>query len=326
MLTYALLFGGLALLVVGGEFLVRGAATTAERLGMPPLLIGIVLVGFGTSAPELVTSVQASLSNASGIALGNIVGSNIANILLILGVAALLSPIAISNLALKRDGVTVVVSALFFIVAGWLLPFDRLLGAILLTLLILYLYYAYHQEAGAGRDMGAVTETAYTGTGHTTDGEQNAGLARLIGPIALAVGGLLIVVLGARLLVDGAISLAREFGISETVIGLTIVSVGTSLPELATTVIAAIRRHSDVALGNVLGSCVYNVLGIGGATALVAPTIIPREILTFDGPVMIAASLLLLVLARTGMRISRLEGGMLLFLYCAYIYWIWPQA
>lgn len=333
-MTYLILAGGLVLLIIGGELLVRGAATTAERLGMPPLLIGITLVGFGTSAPELVTSVQASLSGAPGIALGNIVGSNIANIFLILGIAALLAPIPVSQQALRRDGVIVLASAVGFIIAGHFLAFDRLLGFVLIALLVAYLVYAYKQEmAGAAAGHSAPFEKLEAHDevldGHVRHGGGSAAVAAraatdVLAPLAMALGGLVVVVLGGRLLVSGAIDLARVAGVSETVIGLTIVAIGTSLPELVTSVIAAVRRHGDVALGNILGSNVYNILGIGGATAAIAPTVIPPEILSFDGLVMIAASIMLLVMARTGMRIGRTEGLVLLGAYGLYLFAVWP--
>lgn len=322
------LLGGLALLVAGGELLVRGSVRFAERIGLSPLLIGLTLVGFGTSTPELVTSVQAALAGSPGIAMGNIVGSNIANILLILGISAVISPIVVGSVALKRDGALVLGTAVLLAAVSALATLDRWIGAAFIALLAGYIWYAFRQER---------TATA----GHTAAYEKGAALEEMIphrgGPhsasagrdmaigLGMAVGGLVLVVFGGGFLVDGAVSLARGLGVSETVIGLTIVAVGTSTPELVTSVVAAIRRHADVALGNILGSNIYNILGIGGVTALIAPVDVPRQIVVFDNPVMIGVSVLLVVVAATGMRIGRREGAVLIAGYVAYVAAIWPK-
>jgi cation:H+ antiporter len=328
--TWVALIAGLALLVVGGELLVRGAVQLAERMGVSPLLIGLTLVGFGTSTPELVTSVQASLAGSPGIAVGNIVGSNIANILLILGLAALMSPIAVGSNALRRDGTLVVATAALMVVLGFVWTLDRLAGGVFVLLLVGYLVLAWRTER-AGVDHTAAFEKAEAFEGVHPSGVHaagasapGAGLGGVALSLAFALGGLVLVVVGGGWLVDGAIGLARAWGISETVIGLTIVAVGTSTPELVTSIVAAVKRQSDVALGNVLGSNIYNILGIGGVTALIAPTEIPATIATFDAPVMLAISLVLLALARTGFRIGRREGGLLVAGYAGYVWLIWP--
>ncbi|NRG17339.1 calcium/sodium antiporter [Rhizobiales bacterium] len=334
MTDYLLLLLGFALLVAGGELLVRGAAGTAERLGMSPLLIGLTLVGFGTSMPELVTSVQASLSGSPGIAVGNIVGSNIANILLILGVSTLIMPLAVKRKALVRDGGLVLVTAALFVGVGFFLPLDRLVGTVFLLGLAGYLYYAYSQEkadaplghTAAFEKVEAHDEVLAAGAGRTAAeaGGDRSGAVAVILPLAMALVGLAVIVAGGKLLVDAASAIARGAGISETVIGLTVVAVGTSLPELVTSVVAALRRHGDVALGNVLGSNIYNILGIGGVTALIAPTTIPAEIARFDNPVMLGVSLLLLIVAYTGRRIARIEGAFMLAAYGLYLFAVWP--
>jgi cation:H+ antiporter len=325
------LLGGLLLLAAGGELLVRGAVQIAERIGVSPLLIGLTLVGFGTSTPELVTSVQASLAGSPGIAVGNIVGSNIANVLVILGLSALVFPIAVSSNALTRDGVlgAAVAAALGAVGLFWTL--DRLVGLVFLAGLVAYILYAWRQEREAVADHTAAFDRAQAFEDAHPRGVHGAGAAAPgagLGGLALSLGfvaaGLVAVVLGGGLLVDGAIGLARMIGVSETVIGLTIVAVGTSMPELVTSLVAAVRRHADVALGNVLGSNIYNVLGIGGATALIAPTAIPESIARYDAGVMLAAALLLLVLARTGWRIGRREGALLLAAYAVYVWTLWP--
>jgi len=321
---------GLFLLVLGGELLVRGAVQLAERMGVSPLLIGLTLVGFGTSTPELVTSVQASLAGSPGIAVGNIVGSNIANILVILGLSALISPIAVGSRALARDGVLVAATAALLVAIGFGWTLDRLAGVAFVALLCGYLVLAWRTER-AGADHSAAFEKAQAFEGvHPTGVHQagasapRAGLGGVALSLSFALGGLALVVVGGGYLVDGAIALARRLGISETVIGLTIVAVGTSMPELVTSIVAAFRRQADVALGNVLGSNIYNILGIGGVTALIAPTAIPDQIVRFDAPVMLAVSLGLLWLARSGWRIGRREGGLLLAGYVAYVWTIWP--
>ncbi|MCM0020332.1 MAG: calcium/sodium antiporter [Tagaea sp.] len=315
---------GLAVLVAGGELLVRGSVAVAERLGVSPLMIGLTLVGFGTSTPELVTSVQAALIGSPGIAVGNIVGSNIANILLILGLSAMLAPVAVTTLALKRDGTFVVFTALLVVLLPFVGALDRAAGAVFVALLAAYLVYAYRQEkagAPAGHtaafDKGEALEEALPHRG------KGAALA-IAQSLGIAVAGLALVVVGGKVLVDAAVGLARGWGISETVIGLTIVAVGTSMPELVTSIMAALRKQSDLALGNVLGSNIYNVLGIGGLTGLISPTAIPVEIARFDAPVMLAVSVLLMVFAWTGFRIGRREGAALVTCYGAYIWIIWP--
>ncbi len=320
------LIGGLFLLVAGGELLVRGAVQVATGLGVSPLVIGLTLVGFGTSTPELVTSVQAALSDAPGIAYGNIVGSNIANILLIVGVAALFSPMVIASVALKRDGAVMVAVVIAFSAVTFAMPLGRIVGAVFVAALIAYLYLAFRQEtASAPAGHGAVYDKSLALQ------KTDAALAPpappqkfLLVSMMIALGGLVLVVIGGRFLVDGAVSLARGFDISETVIGLTIVAVGTSMPELVTSVVAGLRKQGDVAFGNIVGSNIYNILGIGGFTALIAPGPVPIEIVSFDNLVMIGLSLALVAFAWSGLRIARWEGAVLVAGYVAYVYAIWP--
>lgn len=320
------LFGGFVLLIAGGDLLVRGAVQVASRLGVSPLVIGLTLVGFGTSMPELVTSVQAALIGAPGIAFGNIVGSNIANVLLIAGASAILYPIVVTSSALRRDGFVMVAGAAIFAGLATVTPMERWLGAVFLVALTLYIFIAFRQERqvqgdaghGAVYDKGAALQAADPGIVPAANGTRS-----IVVPLLITVGGLVLVVLGGTFLVDGAVKVARSFGISETVIGLTIVAVGTSLPELVTSVLAAIRRQGEVAFGNVVGSNIYNIFGIGGATALIAPSEVPLEIVYFDNMVMVGVSVLLIAFAATGRKIARWEGGALLLGYLAYIFVIW---
>jgi cation:H+ antiporter len=322
------LIGGLLLLALGGELFVRGAVSIAERLGVSPLLIGLTLVGFGTSTPELVTSVQASLAGSPGIAVGNIVGSNIANILVILGLSALLVPIAVGRGALWRDGTIGLGTAIALAAVAIFGTLDRAVGSAFLLGLVAYIAYAWREERRAEPDDHTAAfekAQAYEETHPRREPSPQTGDGRAWAIAAgLAVGGLVLVILGGRLLVDAAVDLARGMGVSETVIGLTIVAVGTSLPELVTSLVAAWRRHADVALGNVLGSNIYNILGIGGLTALIAPTAVPGEIARFDVWVLLLVSVLLLLLGRSGWRIGRREGAGLLGGYAVYVWWLWP--
>ncbi len=322
------LLGGLFLLALGGELFVRGAVRIAERLGVSPLLIGLTLVGFGTSTPELVTSVKASLAGSPGIAVGNIVGSNIANILVILGLSALLVPVAVGRGALWRDGTIGFGAALALAAVAMFGTLDRALGSVFLLGLACYIAYAWREESRAvpGDHTAAFEKVhAYEETHPPRKSAPATGGAREWGiAAALAAAGLVLVVVGGGLLVGAAVELARGLGVSEAVIGLTIVAIGTSLPELVTSLVAAYRRHADVALGNVLGSNIYNILGIGGMTALIAPTAIPTEIARLDVWVMVAASALVLVAGRSGWRIGRREGAGLLACYAGYVWWVWP--
>ncbi|MBL8659145.1 MAG: calcium/sodium antiporter [Rhodospirillales bacterium] len=310
-MDYVEIAAGLALLVVGAELLVRGSVTLARRLGVSPLLIGLTLVGFGTSTPELVASVTAALRGSPGIAIGNVVGSNICNVLLILGISALICPLATTRRAFVRDGpVLLGVSVLLVAVCGYGV-LSRPFGALFVALLAAYLVYTYRTERCAPDAAGAM---------HAAEGEHVPTLP-LAWPIAVGMvaAGIGVLVFGATLLVDGAIMVARDFGVSETVIGLTVVAFGTSLPELATSAVAAFRREADVAIGNVVGSNIYNVLGILGVTALIQPIAVPAEIMAFDIWVMLAATVLLVVFALTGLRVNRWEGGVLLAGYVGYV-------
>ncbi|NBR90988.1 MAG: sodium:calcium antiporter [Rhodobacteraceae bacterium] len=299
------ILAGFACLLIGGEALVSGAVSLAKRLGIPPMVIGLTLVGFGTSTPELVTSVQAALKGSPGIAVGNVVGSNIANILLILGVSALLAPIAVERLAFRRDGTGLIlgtVLALALMLQGTLGAGS---GMVLLLGLGVYLAASFLIRVpgdAAPAEAGPVRSPALS--------------------LLWFVGGLALVLAGAHVLVLGAVGVARDLGVSETVIGLTIVAVGTSLPELVTSVIAARKGESDVALGNILGSNVFNLLGILGITALVTPLEVPPEILTGDLWIMLAVTVALIAACLTRVGISRKEGAGFLAGYGAYLWWL----
>lgn len=294
---------GLVLLALGGEGVVRGAVGVARRLGVSELLIGLTLVGFGTSTPELLTSVNAALRGAEGVALGNVVGSNIANVLLIAAVGALLRPIPVARGSVAFDGAVMLAAAAGL--AACIATFGgigRPAGAVGLGLLALYLIVSVSRGKNNAED------------------DADAGPAPgLWLSLAFAVGGLAMLIFGADQLVSGAVDLARGAGISETVIGLTIVAVGTSLPELVATVAAALRGRSAVALGNVIGSNIYNVLGVLGATAVVRPISSPPDLSWIDWSVFVASGAMLTLLAWTQSRINRIEGLIMLGCYGLYI-------
>lgn len=310
-MDYLQLILGFALLVAGGEALVRGAVSVASRFGVSPLLIGLTLVGFGTSAPELVTSLQAAWSGFPGIAVGNVVGSNIANILLILGVAAVIMPMAIDPVAFRRDGTALAIATALAIGVIFLGSLDRWMGGVLLVALLTYIWVAYRTDSVA------VVE------GGPQDSPETAPISGSIWlALGLALGGILVTVLGARLTVDAAVTVALAWGMSETVVGLTVVAIGTSLPELVTSVMAALRRESGIAFGNVMGSNIYNILGIMGVTALVHPIPIPPQIAQLDVWVMLAATLALIVAVVAWKRIGRGTGVIFLGTYAAYTGWL----
>jgi cation:H+ antiporter len=311
---YLELAAGLLLLLVGGELLVRGAVATATRAGVSPLLIGLTLVGFGTSTPELLTSVEAAIVGSPGIAVGNVVGSNIANILLILGVAALICPLKVSRGAFYRDGTVVALAALCGVAACLTGELRPLGGVLLVMLLIGYIVYCYRTER--------VDETTTENPIHPALAIPGSINLTLAFSIVLVVGGLALTVLGAHLLVSSVLAIGIAVGISETVLGLTVVAVGTSLPELVTSVLAAFRRQPDIAFGNIVGSNIYNILGILGITAIIEPIPVPSEIVQADIWIMLAATGMLLFFSISGWRISRAEGGIFLAAYGAYLLFV----
>ena len=310
-MTYLLLALGLALLIGSGEFLVRGSVGFARAVGLSPLFIGLTLVGFGTSAPELVASLIAAFREAPGIAVGNVVGSNIANVVLILGVAALIAPLPVTRQEFHRDALALALATAVAVVIVLTGNITRLAGALLVAMLVTYIYVTYRLERAHpdSESQRHEDETALVAP------PANGAVRQLMVAIAALVG----VVIGAKLLVDASIVLAAQFGVPDAVIGLTVVAIGTSLPELAVSAIAAFRGQGAVAVGNVVGSNIYNVLGILGATAFVHPLRVPAEIADFDIWVMLVAAVLLLYFMVRGQRIGRFTGAAFLAAYFAYI-------
>jgi cation:H+ antiporter len=310
-LNVTLLLLGVALLAAGGEALIRGSLAAARLLRVSALLSGLVIVGFGTSAPELVVSVQAALAGRPDIAIGNVVGSNIGNVLFILGICALITPLAVKPLALRRDAVTVVAASVLFLLLVGGSALGRADAAVLLVALLAYLAWAYWTER---------FHAAPSAEMHKAEAEELTAIPKTMPWIGAAVlVGLLLLIGGAQVLLLGAVGIAEHFEVSEAVIGLTLVAVGTSLPELSISVIAAIRGHADVAVGNILGSNIFNLLGILGVSAVLQPLPVHARILQFDQWVMLGSALLLLLFLYTGRRLSRLEGGIFLAGYGAYL-------
>ncbi|MFN4288756.1 MAG: calcium/sodium antiporter [Brevundimonas sp.] len=300
--SWLLIAGGLIGLFAGGEALVRGAVGVAGRLRLPSLLIGLTVVGFGTSTPELLVSLDAALRGSPDIAIGNILGSNIGNILLIVGLAALVWPIRLGQMRMARDVGVMLLAALILVPLFLGGQLGRAAGAALVALLVAYLVWSYLRPGDGA-------------------GDEAQGRARSLWLSGLwVVLGLAALMLGARALVSGAVAVARDFGVSEAFIGLTIVAIGTSLPELATSMIAALRRQSAIAIGNIVGSNIFNVLGILGVTAMVAPIPVASRFLVLDLPVMIAATLLLACLLLLNRGAGRSWGLILLVAYGAYVF------
>jgi cation:H+ antiporter len=314
MTIWLFLLLGLVVLVIGADLLVRGSSQLALRFGISPLVIGLTVVAFGTSSPEMAVSIQSGLAGQADIAVGNVVGSNIFNVLAVLGLAALIAPLVVKQqLVMFEVPLVVGISVLILIMAqdGYIGMLD---GLLLTGGLIAYTVFAIWQSR---------RETAAVQAEYDDDfGKSSSGwLARLPAQIACIVLGLGLLVLGASWLVDSAVAIARSLEISEMVIGLTIVAAGTSFPELATSVVAAFRGEGDIAVGNVIGSSIFNLLGILGIASLVTPDglSVAPALVNFDIPVMIAVAFACLPIFATGHRIARWEGVMFLGYYAVYL-------
>lgn len=313
LMTFVYLIAGLVLLVAGAEVLVRGAAKLAAQFGIPPLIIGLTVVAFGTSAPETAVSVQSAFNGSGDLAIGNVIGSNIANVLLILGMTALIAPLIVSRQLIRLDVPIMIGASLLTFGLAWDGSLSRLDGALLFAGVLTYtgfLIYSARKDKGNDDDEFA----------------KEFGLDEAPKPYAwvinlgLIIAGLVLLVAGSNFLVEGAVTLARALGISELVIGLTVVAVGTSLPELATSILAAIKGERDIAVGNIVGSNIFNLLCVLGLASLVSPAAISvsPNALAFDFPVMIAVAVACLPIFFAGYRINRWEGLLFLAYYVAY--------
>lgn len=315
-MAYVFLLLGIGLLAIGGELLVRGSLGAARRLGISPLLSGLIIVGFSTSSPELVVSLDAALRGIDDIAVGNIVGSNISNILLILGLCAMVTPMTTSSLGLRRDAVYMVLVTVLFVALAYILPGQILtawVGLLFLLLLAVYMVWAYRTES----------------TGDKKDSVHEAEAGEINPPTGTwmilfgCIGGLALLIVGSNVMLHGALEIAEQFSLPPVLIGLTLIAIGTSLPELTICLIAAVRGHGDVAVGNILGSNIFNILGVLGISALVKPLSISPQIISFDQWVMLGAAVALFIFLLGTRRLNRLEGLLLVAGYVVYVTFVY---
>ncbi len=304
-MIYLQLFGGFLLLIGGAEFLVRGAVQLAARLGVSPLIIGMTVVAYCTTMPELFVSVEAAFRGAPGIAIGNIVGSNICNLLLILGAAACVHPILVGPREVRFEGAAVIGVTLLFLLLALSGALGMADGALLLACLAAFTVVSYRRARRGGGAVGREEEATEARPAWMALGALALGLACVVG--------------GSNLLVEGAVGLARLLGVSEAVIGVTVVAVGTSLPELATAVVSAWRRHPEVAVGNVLGANIFNLLAIGGVVSVLHPLAVPERLLELGVWTMLAATLALVCRLMLRGRLGRPAGLLCLAVYAAYV-------
>ena len=312
-LSSLLLLVGIVILIVGGDLLVRGAAALARHWGVPPLIVGLTIVAFGTSAPELVVAVQAVWDNASQLATGNIVGSNIANVLLALGLPAMIMAIPTNMPGVARNAIVCVAATMIFMLLAFLgNPMQVWQGAVLFAGIVIYLVWMFRLAKSGVEDpiLAEMTEIE-EGEDGLPGGQLKSVLFVLIGLVGLVIGG--------KFIVDHATNIAEILGVPQAVIGLTIVAIGTSLPEITTVVVAAYRGHPEVAIGNVLGSNVFNLFAVGGAAALAGPLSFKKEFFVFDLWVMLITSVVLLVLIMGRAPIGRKTGLIFLIAYALYM-------
>ncbi|WP_321392906.1 calcium/sodium antiporter [Emcibacter sp.] len=312
-MEYIQVIGGLVLLVIAGDMLVGGAVSMAYRLGISKVVIGLTVVAFGTSAPELVVGLDAALAGAPTLALGNVVGSNTANILLVMGLPAIIFPFSCFNIEVRNNYFIMLISSVIFILLCFTAPIGWWQGSLLLILLFGYLFHSYRETRKTRKLAREALEDV--------EGVPEKPLA-LWKSIVYLLGGLVGLIYGAHILVEGAVVIAVDFGIPKAVIGLTIVAIGTSLPELMTVIMAAKHNHGDVAFGNVIGSNIFNLFAIMGATAITTPVPVPQDFLTVDLWVMLAASLALLPFAIRDRKLSRSVGVLLTLGYIGYLVYL----
>jgi cation:H+ antiporter len=312
-MTALLLLAGLVLLVLGGELLVRGASKLATSVGISPLVVGLTVVAFGTSAPELAVSVQAAWAGQVDIALGNVVGSNIFNVLFILGISALITPLLVAGQMIRQEVPVMIGVSVLLLLLSLDNRISRLESGLFAALLLAYTFVLIRQSR---RETKALREE-YEHEGHI---EPKGWDDRLLAQIGLIVVGLVMLVFGARSLVDGAVEIATALGVSELIIGLTIVAGGTSLPEVAASIAAAAKGQRDIAVGNVVGSNIFNILCVLGFSGLVSPDglTVSQNLLEFDMLVMLAVAVACLPIFFTGATIARWEGAVFLGYYVAY--------
>lgn len=306
---------GLALLTLGGEFLVRGASKIAAACGVSSLVIGLTVVAFGTSAPEMAVSVGSALTGQSDIALGNVLGSNIFNVLFILGACALLAPLKVNKQLVQIDVPIMILASVCMLLCCLDREVSRLDGCLLFAGIIIYSTFSVIKSR---RDVRIITSTASAANDFAPTSTENRDTANPLLHIVLIVAGLALLLAGAKLFVYGSVETARSFGVSELVIGLTLVAAGTSLPEVATSIMATVRGERDIAIGNVVGSNIFNIFSVLGATAIASPISVPESAISFDIPIMLAVAIVCFPIFRTHYTISRTEGALFFAAYVAY--------
>lgn len=312
-MSYVYVGAGLILLIVGGEFLVRGSVSLANRLGVSPLLIGLVVVGFGTSAPELAVSVEAAISDAPGIAVGNVIGSSIANILLVFAIAVIIIPMTAWPRMVMLDASVMLLASLALLGVAQLGVINFLTGAGFVAAIIIYITatYLYEKRSKQQSDL----------TLHEQEADEFQDIDFTLSmAVVVAIGSIGILIGGSNLLIVGATDIARSYGVSEAVIGLTLIAVGTSLPELATAIVAAARRHHDVILGNIIGSNIFNIFCVLGVTATITDLSVEQRFRLADAPILLVTCMALLAILWRAKTIGRPIGLFFLICYGAYIY------
>ena len=312
MMTAMQFLGGLLLLITGAELLVRGASRLAASVGISPLIIGLTVVAFGTSSPELAVSIQGALNGQPGISLGNVIGSNIFNILFILGLSAVITPLVVAQQLVRLDVPLLIAVSLLVLIFSLDGMFDRIDGVVLFSALLFYLWFLVYQSRRESAAIKAEYAQEYSNGAGAAPGRMTN--------LSLVVGGLLLLILGSEWLVDSAVSIAHALGVSELIIALTIIAAGTSLPEVVTSIIATLRGERDIAVGNIIGSNLFNIMGVLGLSSIVAPAGIEvsSAVVSFDIPIMIAVAFACLPIFFTGNRVDRFEGVLLLGYYLAY--------
>lgn len=308
--SFLVLCAGLVLLLLAGDYLVKGAVGLAEQLGISPLVIGLTIVAFGTSAPELFISVEAAIGGSAGISIGNVVGSNIANVLLVVGLPALFGPVVANEHGIRRNSIIMIVLTLVFIAMLLDGTISRLEGALLFASILAFVVWQF-MSAQAKRRKAVSTDDYHDEIGMTPNDWFRIGY--------YIVGGMIGLPLGAHLTINGAVDIAQGFGVSETAIGLTIVAIGTSLPELATSFMATLRGRSAVAVGNVIGSNIFNIACIMGITALIIPLDVPARVVSVDMWVMLATSVVMAVLAMAHLTARKMLGLTMTGTFAAYV-------
>lgn len=310
-MDYVLFAIGLGGVLLGANVLVQGASRLAARLGIPPIVIGLTIVGFGTSAPEIIVSGIASATGEPDTALGNVIGSNVANIGLVLGVTALMAPMVPDRTVLRREGPLMVLVSVAFLLLAFSGEYTRWQGAIMLLLLALFLYLSFRwSRSDAPSAMLGDIEEIPASSG------QAANVPRQIGYVVV---GIALLFGGGQALISGAVGIAETFGIPDFVIASTLIAIGTSVPELATSIVASIRKEADIAVGNVIGSNLFNLLAVLGIASVINDIPIGSTVQQLDMPVMVAFSVVALAFARSGHKMDRWEGAVLLVAYVSYM-------